>query len=725
MNNIIEQFCELRDKIIEKRYEKLDKNQVEAVLNKHKNCIVIACPGAGKTQVIINRVDYLCSFGEVYKTKLVPKEVTEEQLQELRQYLTTSSNKIPNILKSFAVKSENIVVITFTRAAAISMKQRYKNLFKTNKEPFFGTFHGLFYRILRRYRTSINIIEGNESYRIIKHVLQKYMDEVSDDKLKEVIGDISKLKTSRKTMLEFNPTIEKDIFRECYESYEGYKEERGLIDFDDIQLQCLELFKQNERLRVGYRNLFKYMLVDEFQDSDMLQLELLALLNENNSIYAVGDEDQCIYGFRGSRPECMVYFNKIFEAGEKIYLNKNYRSKSNIVDISKNLINNNSMRNEKQIISSKEAEGTITVLNKANEGMEAEEIYQNIIKLQGINSERYSDFAILYRTNIESRSLIDTFIRKGVPFRLLDKEYNFFEHFICKDILAYLRLSIDGTNKESFFRIINKPFRYISKLSLEKVKAYNVRENLFEVLKNLEDIPIFQMKTVDKLKNSVQGLNKLSLVGAIETVIHELGYEEYIVNYGAKFKTDVNELREIIEEFKKSAEEYKTIITFLAHVEEVTEKLKNNKKDVNKDAVILSTIHGVKGMEFKNVFIINCMEENIPHKNSIEKNIEEERRLFYVGITRAINNLWLCMSKDIRGNVKEPSRFIKECGLKFNSSYTGSFKVGDNVKHMSFGEGKITKLTDSLVEIAFNGGINRKFDPVILVNNRLVEKLEG
>lgn len=720
---LIEEFCILRDKIIENRYSKLDNSQINAVLNNDKNCIVIACPGAGKTQVIINRVDYLCTFGPIYNTKLVPTSIRKEQIEVLKSYLNNDENVIPDVLRCFSIKAENIVVITFTRAAAINMKKRYKNLFKALNEPFFGTFHGLFYRILRRYKNSINIIEAYESYRIVKHVLLKYMDEVSEDKSREVMGDISKYKTSRRSLEEFQPSIEKGIFKECLDNYEGYKKEKGLIDFDDIQLQCLELFKHNENLLMGYGKLFKYMLVDEFQDSDLLQIELLKLLNRDNSIYAVGDEDQCIYGFRGSRPDCMVEFNKIFIGGQKIYLNKNYRSKCNIVNISKNLIKNNIMRNEKAIFANKSEEGNITVLNNANENMQAEEIYQNIIKLKEVNEEKYSDFAILYRTNVESRSLIDNFIRRDIPFRLLDREYNFFEHFICKDILAYLKLSIDSTDKISFLRIINKPFRYIGKVSLEKIKSYRFKEDLFEVLKNVDDLPLFQMKTVDKLKNSIQRLNKMSLTGAIQTVILELGYQEYITEYSKKFKADVNELLQIIEEFKKSSEEYKSIITFLAHVEEVAEKLKNNKKDLSKDAVILSTIHGVKGMEFKNVFIANCCEETIPHKNSIENNLEEERRLFYVGITRAIDSLWICISRDIRGKVKDPSRFVAECGLKFNSSYTGKYEVGESVKHMSFGRGKITELNDSVVEIEFQGGVKRKFDPVILVNNRLIEKI--
>lgn len=662
----------------------LDKNQLEAVTTEHNNVLIVAAPGSGKTTVIINRTAYL--------------------------------------IKNKGVRPENIIIITFTKAAALNMKQRYKVLFNTAGEPFFGTFHGLFYKILRRYCDSINIIQAYESYRVVKKVLESYMDEVNEDKLREIINDISKYKTSRCSLDEFIPSIERSIFKQCYDAYETYKFEKKVMDFDDLQLKCLELFKKDERLLKGYRNLFKHTLVDEFQDCDALQIEMLKLLNKNNNLYAVGDEDQCIYGFRGSRPDCMVDFHKIFNRGKKIYLNINYRSVCNIINISKNLIKNNVMRNEKHIQANKSEKGNISVLNNINENTQAEEISEIIIKLQIINNLKFDGFAILYRTNVESRSLIDNFIRKGIPFRLLDKEYNFFEHFICKDILSYLRLSINSSDKDSFLRIINKPFRYIGKSNLEVIRKYKYKEDLFEVLKSIEDIPIYQMKTIDKLKKDVQKLNKMSLNGAIQFVVNEIGYRDYIVEYAKKYKFQIQELEDIIEEFKKAAEEYKTIITFLAHVEEVSEKIKNNRKNIIKDGIILSTIHGVKGMEFKNVFIINCCEENIPHKNSLPDNVEEERRLFYVGITRAIDNLWICFSRDVRGKAKEPTRFIKECGLDFNEDSKVGYKIGDNVKHISFGEGKIISLDGKIIEIEFSNGIKRKFDAVILGNNRLINR---
>lgn len=724
-DEIIAQYYELRDKIIEKRYSNLNSEQRNAVLSSDRNLAVIACPGAGKTTTLIRRVDYLVTFGPIYKSEYHPKSITKEDINILRLALNNDKLKgerINYLLRQKSINPDNIIVITFTRAAAMNMKKRYSDMNDDKHMPFFGTFHGLFYKILTRVNgDKINIINSSTSFKIVKAVLGKYLDEISEDKVKEVLNGISFYKTSGLSYEEFEPNIDKDIFFECYRAYEEYKERNKLFDFDDLQIKCRELFLKNDKLLNGYRKLFKYILVDEFQDCDSYQIEILKLLNHDNSIFAVGDEDQCIYGFRGSKPECIVDFQKIFRNGKKVFLSINYRCPKSVVTIANSLIKNNIMRNTKDMKANKEANPKINVLNYGNEAMEAEDITSNIFKLTSIGGYKYADNAVIYRTNVESRSLIDEFIRKKIPFRFLDKEYNFFEHFICKDILAYLRLSIDSSHKESFFRVINKPFRYISKINLEKLKNESMREDLFERLKEMDSLPVFQLKTVDKLKRDIQGLNKISLQGAINFILNDLGYYDYIKEYSNKYKIDYLELTDIVEEFIEASKDCNSITTLLAHVSEVEEQIKNSKDSKEKDGVILSTIHGVKGMEFKNVFIINCNEDNIPHVNSVDTNLEEERRLFYVGITRAIDNLWLCISSEIRGKNKIASRFIKECNLK--DAFDRLYKEGELVVHKSFGKGEITYIDDKVIEIKFEKGINRSFDAMTLYNNGLIKKL--
>ena len=656
----------------------LDKYQKEAVYTKEKSLLVVAAPGSGKTTVIINRVNYL--------------------VQDLK------------------VKIGNIIVITFTRAAADNMRNRYKNIFNREIAPFFGTFHGLFYKILLKEGYKVKIIDGGVAYKIIKSVLSKYSDEVTDDKVKEALNNISFYKTLLKDKESFVPSMPRDVFDECISKYEGYKEKNEIWDFDDLSIKVLTLFREDKEILNKYRKLFKFVLVDEFQDCDEIQIEFLTLINEGNEIFAVGDEDQCIYSFRGSRPEYMVIFDKLFKGAKKTYLSINYRSEKNIVETSKKIIKYNKSRNNKIIEAFKETEGLIKFSTPYDERMQGEEIAGIIEKtIEG----NLRDNVILYRTNMEARSIIDVFTRRRIPFLLLDKGYNFFEHFICKDILSYLRLAIDIKDKASFLHIINKPFRYISKSSLEHVRSNFEDKSPFDILINKRDTPPFQAKKLDDLKKEIQYLNKLSLGSAIQYIISDLKYSEYLKNYGEKYNQSIDDLEDIVEEFKSAAEGLRTIIELFAHVENVKDQIEKSKG--NKDGVILSTIHGVKGMEFKNVFMINCAEETIPHKSSIEKNLEEERRLFYVGITRAINNLYIYSPKTIRGQFKDPSRFVVEGNFSEESEIDHyGLKIGDYIHHRTHGDGKVENIEGDKVRINFGADLIRSFSLRVLMENNLI-----
>lgn len=665
----------------------LDIYQRKAVYTEDNNVLIVAPPGSGKTTVTINRVAYL--------------------------------------INDKGINPDNIIVITFTKAAASNMKERYMKLIN-EKPPFFGTFHALFYKILSRYSRNINIINSSTTYKLIKGVLVSYLDSVNDEKVREVINDISLFKNGSENIETYNSKIDKGIFKECFNTYETYKEENCLMDFDDLQLRARKLFVERPEILAGYRGLFKYILVDEFQDCDRLQIELLQMLGNNNSIFAVGDEDQCIYGFRGSRPDCMVDFGRYFDNGKKIFLCMNYRSTENIVSLSKKLIEKNKNRNSKEIKENKKEKGNInfkSVENEKEQSVKIVEIIRNLIK-EG--TYEYKDVAVLYRTNMESRSIIDSFLGEDIPFKLLDKEYDFFDHFVCKDMLAYLKLSIDITDKESFLRIINKPFRYISKVNIEKVRRSAIRDNCFDMLKDIDDIPIFQLKSIDKLEKDIYRLNRMHLRDAIKFIIKDLGYNDYINQYSQRLKMDNIELKDVLEEFKEAAEDFNSITSFLVHVDVIKEELK--KKSSDEKGVVLSTIHGVKGMEFKNVFIINCDEGVIPHINSIPENLEEERRLFYVAITRAIDNLNIYSTKRLKGKGKEISRFIKECGIDYKeksyyeSGFVNPYEIGQLVNHKVYGSGKISDKDGNYINIAFNNGIERKFDAFVLKNSGLLVK---
>lgn len=663
---------------------KLDKYQMDAVKAEDRNVLIVAAPGSGKTTVIINKVNHLVCNKNIGNGK--------------------------------------IIIITFTKAAAQNMKKRYEDTFNRSNSPFFGTFHGLFYKMLLRTGKNIDIIDGGVAHKIVSNVLSKYFDEVNEDKIKEAINNISLYKTSRVNLNEFKPTLTREIFEEALEKYEEYKRENRKYDFDDLAIEVIDMLRNDENILLAYRNLFRYILVDEFQDCDEMQIDFLKLINEgkDNSIFAVGDEDQCIYSFRGSKPEYMVSFDKIFNGGKKYYLSINYRSKKNIVEKSKDIIKFNKERNNKEIKWNREYEGIIKWFSPYNEKIQAETL-SDIILENKKNGIPYESNAVLYRTNMESMQIIEVLTKKKIPFTLLDREYNFFEHFICKDIIAYLKLSVNYLDRESFLQVINKPFRYISKGNLSYIKNYREEEDPFNIIINKADTPPFQKKKLEELKRDIVYLNKVSLSSAIAYIIMDLGYIDHLKSYGERFNQSIEDFEDIIEEFKLSAEGFKTIFEFLSHIEEVKQTIEESKKNIKRDGVILSTIHGVKGMEFKNVYIINCCEETIPHASSIKENIEEERRLFYVGITRAIDELYLFSPRNRKGQFKEVSRFIVEGKFNDLPVDTYGFEVNDKITHRTYGVGEIEEINSDKITISF-GNIIRSFSLKVLMENNLLYK---
>lgn len=664
----------------------LDKNQLKAVKANERNVLVVAAPGSGKTTVIINRIKYLVDEVGVYPS--------------------------------------NIIVITFTKAAALNMKNRYINTFHKESSPFFGTFHGLFYKILLREGANINIIEGYITNKIIEGVLRKYSDEVNEDRVKEAVNNISLFKTSGENINDFKPSIAKDIFMECYDAYDKYKKENNLWDFDDLTIKVLELFKNNKRIREGYKRVFKYILVDEFQDCDDLQIEFLKLMTEGeeNSLFAVGDEDQCIYSFRGSKPEYMVSFDKTFKSAKKYYLHINYRSNKNIIESSKKVISFNKERNKKDIQWYKDKDGIILCKGVYDERIQGDEISGKIRAFYNKSSYRYKENIVLYRTNMEAMSVIDSFIRNKIPFTLLDKEYNFFNHFICKDLLSYLSLAMNPYDREAFINIINKPFRYVSKTSIAYIREYKYEKDTFDILIEKDDTPPFQRKKLDELKRDFNYIKKSSLSSGIQYIVTDMGYIDYLKTYTERFGGNIEDLEEIVEEFKMSASSFKTIFEFFEHVDEVGKKIEESKRNKTDDRVLLGTIHGVKGMEFKNVFLINCNEDTMPHSSSKEENIEEERRLFYVGITRAIDNLFLFVPKMRKGKFRDASRFIEEGGFMEIVKASHGLVKDSVVTHKAFGTGKVVEVNGDEVGILFHDGMKRKFSAKVLLDNGLISK---
>lgn len=659
---------------------KLDKYQMEAVENMERNLVVIAPPGSGKTCVIINRIFYL--------------------------------------MKEKGVQGKNIFAMTFTKSAAKDMERRFLELKKVENQafrdtPFFGTLHSLFYNILRIHYKVINIISEKESIFIMEKVLRKYTNNIREELIKNILNNISKYKSKKK----IDESIDEKLFYECYDEYEEYKSLKNKLDFDDIQIKCRELLIEDNEILNCCRDKFKYLLIDEFQDCDEIQLSILKMLNKNNSIFAVGDEDQCIYSFRGAKPEAMVNFSNYFNQGKKMFLKMNYRSGKNIVKVSKDLIKINQLRNSKEIFNYNQFEGKIDVIYSEDEKKQIDNILKEILYKVEKKEYNFKDIAILYRRNAEALIIIDYFLRNNIDFNLNQKYFNIYNHFICNDILSYIKLSLNNKDRVSFVRIINKPFRYISKINIEKLKEFRKRDSCFDIMYNF-NISLLQIKTIKDLERKINKIKKLNVNKVVDYIMKNIGYEDYIYNYAKKLKIDEEELLYIVYVLKKSLEDFNSLEDFLTYIEKSKKKVLDKKEN----AITLSSIHGAKGMEFQSVFIINCNDGNIPYNsdlNDLEDNIklEEERRLFYVAITRSISSLNLCICSDIRGKYLPYSRFLKECNLNLKNNYN----KGEVVIHKYLGEGKVNRVKENKITIDFNG-ICRMFKLDVININGLIRK---
>lgn len=652
----------------------LDYFQTKAVTSDSRNLLVVAAPGSGKTSVIINRAVYL--------------------------------------IKNKGVNISNILVITFTKNAAINMRNRYLAASGDKNAPFIGTFHSLFYKIFEEYFGKITIITNSEAYAIIKNTLNSFSDSITEERVNEFLNYISIYKIQGKKSL--NENIDFEILRKCYEDYENYKHKNNLNDFDDLQIKVYKLLKENSLILKKYSTSFKYILVDEFQDCDEMQIKILQLLNKNCSIFAVGDEDQCIYSFRGSMPQCMVEFEKYFSKGIKTYLGINYRSTSDIVIASMKLIKNNKLRNNKTVKSFIKKKSNINIINCLDNKHQCLKILDKINILS--SSDLNNKVAVLYRTSSENKLLIDLLIKNKIEFQLLGDNYNFYENMICRDLISYLKLSVDFTDVESFISIVNKPYRYIGKMNLQKLKNNKYKEDCFDFISNL-GIANFQVKSLGKIKKLLKKCSELDTQGAVNCILYKINYYEYIKDYCIKYKSELSDFDCIINEFLEICSVYNNIQDFINHTLIVKKKIKSNVKS----NVILSTIHGVKGMEFNSVLIMNCIDGYMPHERSMPNNIEEERRVFFVAVTRAIENLYLYIPKSLKGSERKVSRFINECDLQTREVSQSLFEIDQIVVHNSFGKGIIRSIDKEKIKIEFSKGLIRQFDLNSLNNNNLIK----
>lgn len=602
-----------------------NKSQIQAIAHGTGPCMVLAGPGSGKTAVIIQRTI--------------------------------------DLIEKSHVKPENILVITFTKAAATEMKQRFLHRMGAGQSGVtFGTFHGIFFTVLKYayHYSAANIIGEEQRYALLRDVCHSMHLQYEDEAefFSGVFAEISKVKNERIPLESYYSSLcGEEVFRDIFKAYQSRMQKNGLLDFDDMLVYTYELFTQRKDILAMWQQKFQYILIDEFQDINQLQYDIIRMLAlPENNLFIVGDDDQSIYRFRGSKPEIMLHFGEDYKKAKKVVLDVNYRCTKDIVEKSLRLIGHNSNRYPKDIRANSEAEDGVTLCSFDNTAKEAAFIIEQI-KNSIEKGQRYSDFAVLFRTNIQPQYLMEQLLSHNIPFHTKDALPNLYNHWMVRDILAYLTIGKGSRRRKDFLQILNKPKRYLSRESLTDEMV-----DFLEWEKLYEEQPWIAERVV-KLSYDVKLLEKMSPYAAINYIRRGIGYEDYLREYATDHNRKPEELLDILDQIQESAKGFASVDKWVFHMKEYEEQLTRmaRQKNANPNSVELATFHSAKGLEFANVFIMEVNESWVPYRKSVlERDIEEERRLLYVGLTRAKEKLWISYVKEIHNKSSEPSRFIKE-----------------------------------------------------------------
>ena len=589
--------------------------------------MVLAGPGSGKTSVIVERTAYM-----------------------------TGEGKIP---------SSSVLVVTFSRAAAVEMKERFlKFTGQSSTRVTFGTFHGVFYGILKQaYNlTSANILSEEEKNGILRELALNFGGELASegDFTEEIAKEISMVKGNRISLEHYYSSCCPDeVFRQIYGAYGNMLRERRKLDFDDMLLSCYELFDKRKDILRAWQQKFRYILVDEFQDINQLQYDIVRLLAEpENNLFIVGDDDQSIYHFRGARPEIMLNFTKDYPGAEKVVLDVNYRCSKRILDSAMKVIGRNKTRFQKELSTPNPEGEPVRLCEYANPREEYLSVTAELRKRleQGENLE---NTAVLLRTNQEAEGLIAALMERQIPFTMKEKLPNLFQHWICRNLLAYMRFAQGERSRKLFLEIMNRPNRYISRDAV-----VSGREISFEQLRDFYKDKDWMCDRLTTMETHLRILKGLPPYAAINFIRKGMGYEEYLQEYALYRKIKPEELGEILDRLSESAKGMNTLKEWEEYLEDYTRKLEEQAGKQKKEGVQILTLHGAKGLEFDRVYILNVNEGSIPYRKAVlAPAVEEERRLFYVGMTRARKFLTLCYVKKQYEKEREPSRFLKEAGL--------------------------------------------------------------
>ncbi len=688
------EYCELRDRIIERQYDHLNEMQRKAVLTTKGPVLILAGAGSGKTTVLVNRISHLLRFGNQYGSHLAPEDLEPEHIEDMKRYLNDiekdKDKELPDrvecLLERQGIDPRNILAITFTNKAAKEMKDRVEKILnQPSSHMWISTFHSACVRILRRdiekigYTRDFVIYDTTDQKVIIKECLREL--NLSDKRfpvpmLRSRIGKAKDQMLAPEQFRDECPrgSIDRKI-ADVYEQYQKTLKKNNALDFDDLLLKTVELFHKEPTVLHYYQNKFEYIMVDEYQDTNQIQYQFVSLLaKKHKNLCVVGDDDQSIYRFRGADIRNILDFEDDFSNAFVVKLEQNYRCTKNILNAANCVIQNNRERKNKVLWTSQKAGERLGYYNAQNEHDEAEFIAKKIEDLVHSADKRYSDFAVLYRTNAQSRVIEEALMRAQIPYRIFGG-LKFYDRKEIKDILAYIRLIQNPVDDLSVKRVLNVPKRGIGDRTMEKLEqmAQNTGESLFSVLLDNSMLECFSKRIIAGIQNFVllihQCREKKDTYGVtkvIEEVLEKSGYlDELRKENTLESRARIENLQEFLSvamEFDENSE-INTLDEFLSGISLMSDI---DKMDEVEETVSLMTLHSAKGLEFPIVFLTGMEEGLFPVSGALNSNqeIEEERRLCYVGITRAKEMLWL-MHAQIRTiygrtSYNSISRFIRE-----------------------------------------------------------------
>ena len=690
--NLQQEFCKLRDTYIEKQFGRLNEMQRAAVFTTSGPLLILAGAGSGKTTVLVNRIANLIRFGSAHGSSWTPREVTEDDVKALRTALMTGTDApgwLDGMLRKDAVRSWNVMAITFTNKAAGELKERLRNMLggEEGDEVFASTFHSACVRILRRwaeeigYPRSFTIYDTDDSQRVMKTV---YKELSVDDKffpVKSAINQMSRWKDQLVSPAEALQTPAKDtkgaLAARVYAAYEKKLKEAGAFDFDDLIYQTVQLLAEHKEVRDFYQNKYRYLLVDEYQDTSVAQFRLVSLLTgPEKNICVVGDDDQSIYRFRGATIENILNFERVYPGTKTIRLEQNYRSTSNILNAANCVIQHNTERKGKTLWTQNGEGDKVQVYTAENEQDEASHI-ADIIGQHLREGGHLADHAVLYRMNAQSAPLESYFTRAGIPHKIVGGQ-RFNDRKEVKDIHSYMSIVANPRDDVRLRRIINEPARKIGATTIDVIADLAGQEgvSMLEIIRHADQYaklsraiaPLYKFYQIyERLQDSLE--NK-TLDEFASDVIEITGYKAMLEVDAAKGHEDaadrLQNLGQLVNNVKNYCDQQGEEASLEGYLEDIALISDIDNYNESADQVVLMTIHSAKGLEFPYVFLIGMEEGVFPSEMSkySEADLEEERRLAYVGITRAKKELYISNSvtRMLYGRTQrnEPSRFLRE-----------------------------------------------------------------